>query len=157
MTSNSISGMTDRTPIPIHNTFTPPTQFREHVSYTTNPEITTTPAGPPSGTTKCCKPPSTRSVPPVPQQTQYEQPQSAHIQKRQRQGSPTMSEWMDPGHRQLPTGENEFTMPERPISSNQNFSPSMMGGRGVPPINGAECCLGIVACDEQGEILGWSS
>jgi hypothetical protein len=151
--------MTDRTPIPIHNTFTPPTQLHEQRSYNTNPGPITAPAGPPSGPTKCCKPSTTRSVPPVPPQPHYEQSQSTHIQKRQRQGSQTMSEWMDPGQRQLPTGGNEFTMPnrDRPISVNQNFSPSMMGSRGVPPINGAECCLGIVACDEQGEILGWSS
>jgi hypothetical protein len=36
-------------------------------------------------------------------------------------------------------------------------SPPAGRDRRVPPINGADCCLGVVECDERGEIVGWTT
>ena len=46
-------------------------------------------------------------------------------------------------------------IPRPPSSATRDMSPPI--DRRVPPINSADCCLGIVACDERGEIVGWSS
>jgi hypothetical protein len=36
-------------------------------------------------------------------------------------------------------------------------SPPAGRDRRVPPMNGADCCLGVVECDERGEIVGWTT
>ena len=46
-------------------------------------------------------------------------------------------------------------IPRPPSSATRDMSPPI--DRRVPPINSADCCLGIVACDDRGEIVGWSS
>jgi len=149
--SASTTVLTERTSTPI--TFAPAIS-QNYGQYNIHPEASIAPTAPAAGSSKCCKPSTTCSVPTGPRPDQYDQ--SNHTQKRQRQDSPNRSEWMNTSQRQ-PTAGAEFTMPARPPSSNRNFSPPILDNRGLPPINGAECCLGIVACDEQGEILGWSS
>jgi len=58
--------------------------------------------------------------------------------------------------RPVPRKENiQIPIPRPPSSATRDMSPPI--DRRVPPINSADCCLGIVACDERGEIVGWSS
>lgn len=151
--SASTTVLTERTSTPI---MFAPAISHNYGQYNIHPEASVVPTAPSAGSSKCCKPSTTCSVPPAPRLDQYDQ--SNQTQKRQRQDSPNRSEWMNTSQSQRqPTAGADFTMPARPSSSNRNFSPPILDNRGLPPLNGAECCLGIVACDEQGEILGWSS
>jgi hypothetical protein len=80
----------------------------------------------------------------------------ARAQKRQRLPSPSTTRpvYPPPYGPPPPNGIENNTKP-RPSSFMRDMSPPI--DRRVPPINSAECCLGIVACDERGEIVGWTS
>jgi len=103
-----------------------------------------------ASSSKCCKRP-TACPPPT-----------AHIDdrtsKRQRNASPSIepSDTLNTFQSGSPTGEaSSMTMYRRPPSTTRDMSPPV--DPMIPPINSADCCLGIVACDEQGEIVGWTS
>lgn len=104
--------------------------------------------------TKCCKRPTTDAPIPVPV-NHYDNYDNDRISKRQRQAS-TSTEPLRTFQSGSPMTEISSTpISRRPSSAIRDMSPPV--DRRVPPINSAECCLGIVACDERGEIVGWTS
>jgi len=104
--------------------------------------------------TKCCKRPATDAATPV-HSDNYNNYDIDRISKRQRQAS-TSTEPLRTRQSGSPLTEISSTpIPRRPSSAIRDMSPPV--DRSVPPINSAECCLGIVACDERGEIVGWTS
>jgi hypothetical protein len=115
----------------------------------TSLEVSVERSGTVASTSKCCKRPNTG-----PQVGNYD---IDRARKRQRQPSDTHEQSRTyQSQSESPMGEaSASTMPKRRSSAIRDMSPPV--DRRVPPINSAECCLGIVACDEQGEIVGWTS
>jgi hypothetical protein len=120
----------------------------------TSLEVNIEPSSTVASSAKCCKR-STACPPPSAQIDNYD---TDRISKRQRQSSLSIeaSGTFNTFQSGSPTGEASSSMMyRRPSSTIRDMSPPV--DRMVPPINGADCCLGIVACDEQGEIVGWTS
>jgi hypothetical protein len=115
----------------------------------TSLEVSIEPSNTAASTSKCCKRPPT-APPPSAVLNNYD---TDHMSKRQR---PTSIEPLRTYQSGSPMTEASSTpVPRRPSSAIRDMSPPV--DRRVPPINSADCCLGIVACDEQGEIVGWTS
>jgi hypothetical protein len=104
-----------------------------------------------ASTSKCCKRPPT-DPPPSAQIDNYD---IDRISKRQRHASFSLEPKRTYQSGSPMTGISSTPVPRRPSSAIRDMSPPV--DRRVPPINSADCCLGIVACDEQGEIVGWTS
>jgi len=120
----------------------------------TSSEVSIEPSSAIAGTSKCCKRPTTDAPKPVPS-NHYDNYDIDRISKRQRQAS-TSTEPLRTFQSASPLTEISSTpISRRPSSAIREMSPPV--DRRVPPINSAECCLGIVACDERGEIVGWTS
>lgn len=109
-------------------------------------DVSTEPSAPAASTSQCCK--AATTCPPS-------RTDEDRVYKRPRQISPTS----DPlRYSASPTGHGNTmntTLPRPHSSAIRDMSPPI--DRRVPPINSAECCLGIVACDERGEIVGWTT
>jgi hypothetical protein len=100
-----------------------------------------------ASTSKCCKRP-TDCPPPSDNDAD-------RISKRQRQASSSLEPLRTYQSGSPMTEISSTPVPRRPSSAILDMSPPV--DRRVPPINSADCCLGIVACDERGEIVGWTS
>lgn len=104
-----------------------------------------------SATSKCCKGATSCSTPSV----SLNDNEDGRLNKRRRQVSPAIETFspFTSGH----TSASQRPTPIHRASSSaiRDMSPPI--DRKIPPMNSAECCLGIVACDERGEIVGWSS
>jgi len=120
--------------------------------YWNNPplKVSIEPEVPIASSSKCCKRPPTSDP-----SAHIVNHNSDHMRKRLRQAS-TSTEPLRTYQSGSPMTEASSTpVPRRPSSAIRDMSPPV--DRRVPPINSADCCLGIVACDERGEIVGWTS
>ena len=120
----------------------------------TSIEVSVDPSPTVASSSKCCKRPNTDAPTPV-HSNNYNNYDIDRMGKRQRQAS-TSTEPLRTRQSGSPLTEISSTpISRRPSSAIRDMSPPV--DRRVPPINSAECCLGIVACDERGEIVGWTS
>ena len=123
-------------------------------STNTSLEVTIEPSNTAASASKCCKRP-TACPPPPAHIDNYDHYDTDRMSKRQRHASPSI-ETLHTFQSGSPCGEASSSMMyRRPSSTTRDMSPPV--DRMIPPINSADCCLGIVACDEQGEIVGWTS
>jgi hypothetical protein len=112
----------------------------------TSLEVNIEPEVPVASSSKCCKRPT--DCPPSDNDAD-------RISKRQRQASSSLEPLRTYQSGSPMTEISSTPVHRRPSSSIRDMSPPV--DRRVPPINSADCCLGIVACDERGEIVGWTS
>lgn len=118
----------------------------------TSLEVNVEPSESAASTSDCCKRPAAEPTSSIP--IAINDRDADRMGKRQRQAPPTP----DPLNQySVSPGANMMTrtIPRPSPSAIRDMSPPI--DRRVPPINSAECCLGIVACDERGEIVGWNS
>jgi hypothetical protein len=116
----------------------------------TSLEVSVEPSSTAASGSKCCKRP-TNCPPP----SDNDAGDADRISKRQRQASSSLEPLRTYQSGSPMTEISSTPVPRRPSSSIRDMSPPV--DRRVPPINSADCCLGIVACDERGEIVGWTS
>ena len=117
----------------------------------TSLEVSIEPINSVASSSKCCKRPPTDPSP----STQIDAYNPDHMSKRQRQSSTSIEPLRTFQSNSPMTEASSTPVPRRPSSAIRDMSPPV--DRRVPPINSADCCLGIVACDERGEIVGWTS